>query len=95
MKKLIYSSPLRSHLNKRIIEGRKNNRWYFSFLKQQKRSLNLGTVIAVGSGKILSNGVQQNQLLSVEIKYFLANLLEQKISSEYILIREDEALGII
>jgi chaperonin GroES len=82
-------------LIKRIIEAEEKTIGGIFIPEAAKEKPQVGTVIAVGPGKILSNGIQQKSALSIGDKIFFSKFAGTEISSEYILIREDEALGII
>jgi chaperonin GroES len=60
-----------------------------------KEKPQVGKVIAIGSGKILSNGSVQPIIVKVGDIIFFSKFAGTELSSEYLLIREDEALAIV
>ena len=60
-----------------------------------KEKPQIGKVIAVGNGKILNNGVLQPLSVKVGDVIFFSKFAGTELSSEYLLIREDEALAIV
>jgi chaperonin GroES len=60
-----------------------------------KEKPQIGRVIAVGNGKILNNGVLQPMSVKIGDIIFFSKFAGTELSSEYLLIREDEALGIV
>jgi chaperonin GroES len=82
-------------LVKRIIETEEKTIGGIFIPEVAKEKPQIGTVIAVGPGKVLANGTQQKPTISVGDIIFFSKFAGTEISSEYMLIREDEALGII
>ena len=60
-----------------------------------KEKPQIGKVIAVGNGKILNNGVVQSMSVKIGDIIFFSKFAGTELSSEYLLIREDEALAVI
>jgi chaperonin GroES len=60
-----------------------------------KEKPQIGKVIAVGAGKVLNNGVVQPMSVKVGDVIFFSKFAGTELSSEYLLIREDEALAVV
>lgn len=60
-----------------------------------KEKPQIGKVIAIGAGKVLNNGVVQSLTVKVGDIIFFSKFAGTELSSEYLLIREDEALAIV
>lgn len=82
-------------LVKRILETEEKTIGGIFIPEVAKEKPQIGTVIAVGPGKILNNGTQQKPALNKGDIIFFSKFAGTEISSEYILLREEEALGII
>jgi chaperonin GroES len=63
--------------------------------EQSKERAQIGKVIAVGPGKILSNGTLYKMTVKVGDEVFFGKYSGAEISEEYIMLREDEIIGIL
>lgn len=60
-----------------------------------KEKPQIGTVVAVGKGRMLATGETQKMSVSVGDTIFFSKFAGTEISEEYLLIREDEALAVL
>ena len=62
---------------------------------QSKERAQIGEVIAVGPGKILSNGSLQKITVKRGNEVFFGKYSGTEISEDYVVLREDEIIGIL
>lgn len=82
-------------LIKRIEEDQQKTSGGIYIPEAAKEKTQIGKVIAVGKGKILSNGNVQSMIIKAGDVIFFSKFAGTEIDSEYLLIREDEALAIL
>lgn len=82
-------------LIERIIEDELTTAGGIFIPEVAKEKPQIGRVVAVGNGKILNNGSLQSMSVKIGDIIFFSKFAGTELSSEYLLIREDEALGIV
>lgn len=82
-------------LIKKMVDAEEKTTGGIFIPEMAKEKPQLGIVIAMGPGKVLANGTIQKSSIAVGDTIFFSKFAGTEISSEYLLIREDEALAII
>jgi chaperonin GroES len=82
-------------LIEKIIENESTTAGGIFIPEVAKEKPQIGKVIAIGSGKMLSNGIVQPMTVKVGDVIFFSKFAGTELSAEYLLIREDEALAIV
>jgi chaperonin GroES len=62
---------------------------------QAKERAQIGTVIAIGTGKMLNNGAIQSIIVKKGDTVFFGKYAGTEVSEDYIILREDEILAIL
>ena len=60
-----------------------------------KERAQVGIIIAVGTGKMLANGAVQPMTLKVNEEVFFGKYAGTEITEDYLILREDEILGVL
>ena len=62
---------------------------------QAKEKAQIGKIIAIGTGKVLSSGTVQKMTVAVGDHVYFSKYAGTEISEEFVIVREDEIIGII
>ncbi len=63
--------------------------------EQSKERAQVGEVLSIGTGKVLSNGAVQAMVVKKGDMVFFGKFAGTELSEDYLIIREDEVLGIL
>lgn len=94
--KIIKIRPLQDRiLVKRLEEAESKTSGGIFIPDAAKEKAQIGTVIAVGPGKINNSGSLNQLSLKINDLVFFGKYAGSEISEDYLILREDEVLGIL
>ena len=82
-------------LIKKINESEQTTSGGIFIPEQAKEKAQTGTIIATGKGKVLQNGSIQQMTVKVGDQVFFGKFSGVEVGEDYVILKEDEVLGIL